>query len=661
MKYNLQILPLAAATSVLLAACASIGRPEGGPVDNEPPVFVSANPMPGSTGVDRRTLTLQFDENVQLDDPFNKVVVSPVQTLAPTITANGRRITVSLRDSLIPNTTYTIDFGDAVKDLNEGNILDGFAVDFSTGSAIDTLRISGLVVQASNLEPAQDMIVAAYSNLSDSAIRTLRPDRIARTDQYGHFTIRNLAQIPYRIYALRDLNRDFHWDRSEDIAWLDSTVTPTVHPITVTDTLLTAAGADSLISRTGVQYLPNDILLTWFNEDYRAQYLKDYRRIDARRASVILGAPPTEPVRIRAVGGVLDGQSFEQWSLPQYSAQRDSLTLWLSHPDAIAADSLMLAVTYQRPDSTDRLCTVTDTLRFFTPQTRRKPSPADAVAPRLDTFNPTLGSSSQDLDRPFAIAYPTPVATLDTAAVKLETLVDTLWTPVAFTISPNTLEPLLGADLRPDRWQPGAKYRISVDSTAIVDIYGAHNPPLRREFSTLKLEDYSSLTLHISGADTTAVAVLLNTSDIPVAQQPLDAAGTARFAYLKPGTYYARLYIDSDRNGQWSTGILDSLQPEEVAYYPAKIELKRNWDVDQNWDIYAQPLDQQKPKAILKNKPKTRRGQQPDPEEDLNGEENDDPMLNPNSPRNPVDRRRPQKPSSTGMKMGGGFRQSGTN
>ena len=159
---SLRLLPALIIAALVLSACASIGRPEGGPRDELPPVFVRSNPMPGERRVDRRSFSLIFDENVQLEDAFNKVVVSPAQLQAPQITANGRRVSVLLRDTLIPNTTYTIDFGDAIKDLNEGNVLDGFAIDFSTGDSIDSLRISGIVLQASSLEPAQGILVGAY-------------------------------------------------------------------------------------------------------------------------------------------------------------------------------------------------------------------------------------------------------------------------------------------------------------------------------------------------------------------------------------------------------------------------------------------------------------------------------------------------------------------
>lgn len=622
MPTPLKLLP-AAVLALAATACASIGRPEGGPRDENPPVFVRSTPGAGALNVDRRTFTLYFDENVELEDAFNKVVVSPVQKEVPTVSANGRRVTVRLNDTLVPGTTYTIDFGDAIKDLNEGNVLDGFAVDFSTGPVLDSLRISGIVLQASNLEPAQGIMVGAYSNLSDTAVSTLRPDRIARTNQLGQFTIRNLAPGTYNVYAINDVNRDFHWDRSEDIAFLDSAVTPTVEYINVTDTLYDAAGADSLVTRRGRRFLPNDVLLTWFNMDHKPQYLKDYARPEARRMTIEMGAPTDSLPQVTMVGGPLDGAPATAWAISQYSSRGDSLTLWLSDTTVIAADSLQIALRYMRPDSLDRLEWTTDTLRMNVRRQRekKKDAEADTVAPRFDILTIETVNGTQEVYKPLPLKFPQPVASIDTAGIRLEIQSDTLWLPAErVRILPDRADPLLRRII-PVEWEPGAKYRLTIDSAAIFNIYGEHNPTLTREFTVRALEDYSNLTFNLVGADSTAVVELLDSSDKPLMSTRSDGH-TAVFRFVTPGTYYARLYFDTDGNGQWSAGIPDSIQPEEVAYYPAKLDLKRNWDVEQNWNVYELPVDAQKPRAILQNKPKLKRGEEEPQETDEEDYEN---------------------------------------
>lgn len=662
----LRAIPAAVAVLVL-TACASIGRPQGGPRDETPPQYVRSNPAPGELNVDRRTINIYFDENIQLEDAFNKVVVSPVQKDAARVSSNGRRVTVQLMDSLKPDMTYTIDFADAIKDLNEGNILDGFALDFSTGETIDSLRISGVVLAASNLEPAQGMLVGAYANIDDSAIHTVAPARIARTNQFGQFTIRNLAPGTYRLYALNDLNRDWHWDRSEDIAFLDSLVVPVASSIEVTDTLYASDGTDSLISRPGVQYLPNDLLLTWFNQGYVPNYLKDYKRPERRVININLSAPPDTLPEIRIVDGPADstlyGLTSDRWGVSRFNAAGDSLSLWIADTTVLHTDSLRLSVRYLKTDTSDLNVWKTDTLRFFfrDPKRSKKEIEADTLPPTFDklTISATYGSN-QDVNRPFRFTVNQPLKTLDTAAVAFEMLVDTLWRPVqGFTILPDSTAPVLGMMIE-HKWEPGGKYRFSVDSAAIEGIYDEHNKPFHQEFTVRNLEEYSNLFLTLVGADSTAVVELLNSSDNPVARVPVNG-NKAELKYIKPGTYYLRMFFDTNGDGIWTTGILDSIQPEEVAYYPSKIELKRNWDIEQTWDIYATPIDAQKPYAILKNKPKLKRGEKPPTDE--NEYDDEDPFADPwenTGNRNALNNRNNNLHNSVNG-IGGGLQQVGSN
>ena len=636
-----------------------MGRPEGGPRDETPPRFTGSNPMPGAKNVTRNRIVAHFDENIQIEDAFSKVVVSPAQIQPPAVTANGRRLTVELRDSLRPNTTYTIDFADAIKDLNEGNILDGFALDFSTGDVIDTLRISGMVLQAENLEPAQGMLVGLYSNLSDTAIHTLPFERIARTNQYGQFTIRNLPAGEYRVYAVNDLNRDYHWDRSEDVAFIDYTVSPSIEQITVADTLYSSTGGDSIVEHAGLKYLPNDVLLTWFNENYRPQYLKDYSRADRRRILFNFAAPSDTLPEISIVDGGgrtgTPGRRIDEWALLRHNPTRDSLEYWIADTAMLAsADSLRLAVRYLRTDTTDNLAWTTDTLRFFfrehKPKEKKKKkgeeTPLDSAA--LDSvyranltyldFSPT-GMASQEVYLPLMLEAAQPIASIDSAGVRLEMLVDTVWEAVpGIHLVPDSLNPLQRRIIR-QKWVPGRKYRFTADSLAVTGIYGEWNRPVRHEFTVKNLEEYSNLIFRISGPDAPGQAVveLLNGSDEPVYRAAADSTGRVVFRYLNPGTYYARMFIDSNGNGKWDTGRLDaSVQPEEVAYFPKKLQLKKNWDVEQAWNIYELAIDVQKPLAIKKNKPKLKRGETAPEEEDEYDEEDD-----PNSPNynpNPFDR-----------------------
>lgn len=612
-----------------LAACASMGRPEGGARDEKPPVFVRSNPEPGAIRVSPKRVTITFDENVQLEDAFNKVVVSPAQKTPPTVNANGRRVTVDFRDTLQANTTYTIDFADAIKDLNEGNILDGFALDFSTGDNIDSLRISGTVLAAENLEPAQGILVGVYSNLSDTAITKLPFERIARTNQLGQFTIRGLRAIPYRIFALKDMNRDYHWDRSEDIAFYDTVVVPSVREIAVSDTLYASNRGDSIVTRRGYQYLPNDIFLPWFNENYKASYMLDYKRTDRRKFTINFAAPADSVPQINIVEpAAFAGRTLDSWALTQSNAKRDSIEYWIYDPEVLAVDSLKLSVRYLKTDTLDRLSLTTDSLRFYWREPRKsKKEKNDTIAPPAEhvTISPIGGT--QELGRPFRWDYSTPLAALDTAKVHLDIAVDTLWKPVPFVVRTDSSKALLRSYIDIN-WKSGAKYRLTMDSLATRSIYGFTNRPFKREFTVKQAEEYSNLIFKLPGLDSVPVVMqLLNASDAPIARavKPLGASDV-KLPLLAPGKYYARLFIDTDSNSQWSTGdLLRHIPAEDVYYYPKKIDLKKNWDVELTWNIDELPVDAQKPYAIKKNKPKLKRGEKAPKEEGDEQEEEDSP------------------------------------
>ena len=619
-----------ALTLWVVASCASMGRPQGGARDVTPPAYVRSNPPHGTLNFKGERIEAFFDENIQLDDAFNKVIVSPTQKITPVVRSFGRRVTVELRDTLKPNTTYTIDFADAIQDLNEGNVLDGFALDFSTGDSIDTLRLSGIVLEARTLEPAQAMTIGIYREPADTAITTLPFERIARTNQLGQFTVRNLKAGNYAVYAINDLNRDNKWDRSEDIAFLGHLATPSVEAITVTDTIRTAAGTDSLATRPGTAYYPNDLLLTWFNEGYKSQYLKDYKRPERRKITLEMGAPADSLPEIAVVKGP-QGRSFSEMAVLQHNATNDTLTYWLHDPELIAADSLMLSVRHLNTDTLDRIVWKTDTLRFFwrdkDKKKKKKDEEADTVPKPIELLPLTMTSPSDfDVYQPLRIGTSTPIARADTAAFHLEMLVDTIWTAVPHSpVRADTLNPLTGLVIDFDTG-PGQKYRIRVDSLGVENIYGLHNKDFSQELKVRALEEYSNLVLNITPDSLPMMVELLSEADNPVRVVSAEK-GKAIFRYVNPGTYYARLWIDADSNGIWTTGcVIDSLQPEEVYYYPRKIDLKANWDVENSWDIYELPVDAQKPMKIRKNKPKPKKGEEPLPDEDVELDEWGEPI-----------------------------------
>lgn len=634
------------AAALLLAACASIGRPEGGPRDMTPPVMVSSTPAPGSVNVSNGRIDIIFDENITLDDPMNKIVVSPPQKKQAQISSNGRRVRITLRDTLRDSTTYTVDLADAVRDLNEGNILDGLAIDFSTGPSIDTLMISGIVFEGRTLEPAQGMIVGVYSTpVADTALTTLPMDRITKTNALGRFTIRNLKPGSYRVFAINDLNHDFHWDRSEDIAFLDRDISPSTMAVEVTDTFTDAAGNDSLVTRPATRFLPDDILLTWFNENYKPLYLVKHERPDARRLTLEMSTHSDSLPQLTLLNTVRAGARLDREAVLQSSPGLDSLTYWLRDTTLIGSDTLKIAARYLHTDTLDNITFTTDTLTFALRQPKKKKKrdeETDSV-PKLEFVNIGISSRQpQDLNIPLLFETSAPTASIDSAGFRIEELVDSVWMPVAARIPspPDSLQPM--RLLTEMTWKPKTKYRVTIDSLAVTDIYGNHNRPFVQEVSTHAIEDYAALFFNIGDLGPDSAIVELLSSDKPVRLEPV-RNGVATFEYVTPGAYYARLFIDRNQNGRWDTGsVADTVQPEDVFYFSKKLNLKKNWDVEQQWNIYETPVDLQKPEDIKKNKPprpkweteeereKRKKGNNDDEEEEF------DPFMNdPFAPQSP--------------------------
>jgi len=647
---KLYYLPAGALAAVAMVACASLGRPDGGPRDVEPPKYVSSNPVPGSTNFKGNKVSIYFDENVEVDNPNEKVAISPTQKEMPVVFANGHKVEVTFRDSMIPDMTYTIDLADAIRDLNEGNVLDGFAIDFSTGGSIDTLQISGMVMQARNLEPAQGMLVGVYKSDADSCIVTRRFERISRTNQFGEFTIRNLSPGEYQIFALTDNNRDYRWDRTEDVAFSSVLLTPTVETVEVTDTIARdSIFGDSLVTRMQTTYYPNDLLLTWFNEEYKPLYLKDYKRRSRREIFFSLAAPTDTLPELTIIALGADSTMripLTDVAMLTHNATNDSLQYWLRDSAVIMSDTMLVEAKYKRVDSLEHIVWGTDTLRFNyrAPKNEYKPptlqQKIDSVLKisdtiKVDTFKLMQpekflqfqwGSSVQELNRPFYFSTQSPVDSLPVGALRIEINPDSVWVP----LEPQPL--IMPADTFSHskyvidiKWEPGGKYRIVGDSLAIKDIYGLYNNKIEYPFAARATDEYSSILFNISGVpdSVSAIVELLNDRDEPVRKEPVKG-GIAGFKYLLPGVFYARLFFDNDGNGEWTNGNLKlRRQPEDVYYFDKKINLKKNWDRSESWNINALSVDKQKPLEIKKNKPKMKAGEMPPSGDE---EEEEDPI-----------------------------------
>ena len=614
--------------AALLYSCASIGRPTGGNKDIDPPVFTGSNPAPNSTNVKNQSIVLHFNEYIVLKDQSTKVVVSPAQKENPSIRANGKRINIELRDTLIPNTTYSIDFSDAIQDNNENNPLQGFSFAFATGDTIDTLQISGIVLNARDLEPQKEFFVGVHSCLDDSAFSKLPLERIARTNELGQFTIRNIKPGRYHIFALNDADRNYKFARSEDLAFLDEIIVPSVTEIETMDTIFTSQMVtDTIYKATHSLFLPNDILLSSFNEDYKSLYLVNNERTSDRRFNVLFSAPSDSLPTLE----VLKPEGFDnskKWYILDNSQHNDTLNYWITDTMLIKSDSIRVNMRYLHTDTNDMRTFTNDTIYFNLKKMKKKGNKKvekkkeegkdslDSI-PQIQLLKFAAASSGTiDVYAPFRFRSEEPIDSINPAMIHLKQKIDTIWEDRGIVeLKRDSASSILNYKVEYD-WEPGGTYGITIDSLAITGIYGLYNGTISQEFKVKELEEYSNLFFKVNVTDS-AFVELLDKSDKVVRTAPVEN-GMVDLFNINPGEYYARIVLDANGNGKWDTGNYSQhLQPEEVYYFSKKLNLKQNWDIEETWDIYELPIDVQKPMAIKKNKPKNYREQtKPEDEEE---------------------------------------------
>ena len=622
-------------------SCANIGNPSGGPIDKTPPIFMRSNPTPNAVNVKDRKIEIFFDEIVSLKDPSTKIIVSPAQTEMPRMSALGRKVTVELVDSLLPNTTYTIDFSNSIQDNNEGNAIDNFAFAFSTGSVIDSMRVSGYVLDSRTLEPMQSVVVGLQSNLADSAFHKEKLQRVALTNDRGQFTIRNVSPGSHHIFALKDLDRDYKFGNpTEDIAFLDSIIVPSIGSREAADTVYNDLNEiDTIMRATRPAYFPNDILLSMFNEDRKSQYLANNLRVDSTRISLTFAAASDTLPSLSIVGR---NDVPDQWYTLERSQTNDTLIYWIRPPHLVSADTLMVATTYLRTDTASNLSWGTDTLKFTFQRQKAKKKKKNEETDSLEQIRfmelHPLANGTQEVYAPLLLQTGTPIERYSREAFHLQRKLqnDTTFYPAeikSIALRDSTLsrrDLMLKVD-----WEPGAAYTLAVDSLAMTDIYGLQTKPLKVDFNVRKMEEYGNIVFNIPAVRDSAIVELLDGTDKVVLHTPVKNH-RAELLNLQPGKYYARLFIDRNGNGKYDTGNYDMhLQPEETVYYPGAINLKKNWDVEQTWDIYATPIDKQKSEAIKKNKPERKKWEKVNTEKTETDEDEENgfsDFSNPNDP-----------------------------
>ncbi len=620
-RFSLFLLALIGLTS-LIAACANQGAgPDGGPYDETPPHIVGMTAPERLQNGKRTKFSLVFNELIKVDNPTEKIIVSPPQIETPEIKVSGRRITVELLDSMRPNTTYTVDFSDAITDNNEGNPLGQYTYIFSTGQTTDTMQMSGYVLNAEDLEPVKGILAGLYQQHHDSVFAQRAFDRVARTDASGFFSIKGVApDRDYRLYALQDADGDFHFTQpSEMLGFLHNDLRAGAFRDTRYDTLwVDSVRYDSIRIIPYTHFTPDDLVVRAFKIDVNTRhYLKAQRDVPEWFTTFFTGPSRKRPI--------IQGLNFDARKafVVNASAGNDTLTYWLADTTLLRQDTLRFAYTYDNwDDSLAQMLPKTDTLELVPKTTFAKRAANEAK--ELEKWNkqrekrekrgdfsksqpPMVAlqlradvSSSLVPNRNILIQFDQPLQRFDMKKLHLRLKKDSTYhdAPYALDTVPNNI---LAYRLRAE-WRPGQEYQLVIDSAAMTSLYGRVNLATDNKFSIAKLEDFGTVFLSLSNAHESTVVQLLGSDGKPVAQAPTKN-GRAEFYYVQPGKYYLRCFFDRNGDGKWTTGSWSPRRdPEEVYYFPKEIEVRANWDLNESWDVTALRLDKQKPDALVKQR-----------------------------------------------------------
>lgn len=517
-----------------LAACASQQPPAGGPKDETPPQVVRALPPPFAVNFSGNSVRLTFNEFITLSNPAANIYLSPAVSGPLGFRLRGKTLRITLGDSLRPSTTYTLFLGNAVRDLTEGNVLPDYRHVFSTGAAVDSLRVRGRVQYARTGKPQAGMLVMLHDDLSDSAVVRRRPAYFVRTDTAGFFDLNYLKPGTYRLFALADENQNYRYDSpSEAVAFLDT-------PMNISDT-------------------SGFFLLRAFH-GLREQRVLQAKAISAHAVQLLLARPYGNP----QVSGLSGTGVAALWQ----NTSRDTLLAWLP----VVADSVKLTVT-------DGAFADTISVLMQPAPSRRKGSAPqlqfELVSARSGNVIPAAG--------PVAFApsrYLTQIQEPAYAVLHAATMADRR-VPLTLTTDSITGRQLLVLDF--DR-QPGQSYTVVVPDSLCRDVSGAWNDSMSFTLKVLADEESGNLTLRLNflqaQPDMNYLLSLAQQRGPQVFHRIIRGEATAlQLQRLPPARYDVMLVADRNGNGRWDTGdYWIGLQPEHVFLFPAAITIRPNWD-----------------------------------------------------------------------------------
>lgn len=566
------------ALSIFPKSCANTSTPpEGGPKDTIPPVIVGIEPpaqgLMHPRDVRHSHVTFEFNEYVALNSPNSYLFLSPPQSKPPTAKIRGKKVRITFNEPLDSNQSYSLSLGEAIKDNNEGNPFPPYTISFSTGNTLDSLFVSGTIMESSTMLPIPNVTVLFHTDPSDSAIFKVLPRAAAKSDAWGYFTVRNLpADTAYRVFAIEDLNNNCLYDPDQErVAFLDTLVIPThvmrdsipeLIPLNMKDTA-------ACLMR------PTQLTLSMFKEISQRQFLRNKARVSRRQMYLKFGAPYPQIDSI-----VIDGIPEEKL-IKEYNFYRDSIVIWINDQGSIL-DTLQMRVSYMRTDdSLQILVPVTDTLKMIRPKGKMVENRWGEMVEEVDTLAAyTVDATAENIDQNgIILTFESPMIQLPfdsisfTAKNTREQVSD-----AEFTVEKDTAN-VKRFILRPvEKLVPGYEYTLRIPDSVFLDIDGIYCDSLVQKITLPQDEKLSSLTLELSNVNEKYLVELVDEKRTKIFRSySIDTAAVLQFPYLKAGKYSIRITEDKNGNGQVDTGVLlERKQPEKVLLYKANNSLGNN-------------------------------------------------------------------------------------
>ncbi|MFC2151433.1 Ig-like domain-containing protein [Bacteroidota bacterium] len=583
----------------LFSHCAKIVAPTGGPKDEDHPLIVKIEPVDYTVNFDSEKISITFDEFIQLKDLNNNLVISPPVDEKPDIRVKGKTLIIEFLEELKDSTTYNIYFGNSVQDYNEGNPIENFQYVLSTGSYIDSLSIAGQVINSYNLLPEEGVYVMLYKEFEDSIPIKQIPVYISKTDAEGFFRINNISHNRYKLFCLRDFNKNYLFDLpNEDIAFIDSLVSFDLTTELKVDTLYKQDSLnnlseskipknqeiDTIIARTVTYFPVQEYVLRLFTEYHELQYLANNSRETKQKVDVVFN----KPIKDSVIFTIVDTGIEKDWYIKEVGQNRDSITYWITDSTVYKKEAIEFALKYQSEDTNMIYQWTSDTLnlRYFEEKKKKRNEPIDT------SLKYTLNVKNRgtiDLNSKLNFNFETPVLKYDTSKINLFAVIDTIEIPVEFKILKDSIK-LRKYHMLVD-WAEDTVYRLEIYPRAFTDIYETVNDTNIIVFQTQKRDFYGKVLANITGIDSSfqlicQLIIPSKDKETLFRQTIISKDQIIEYAFLPPKEFMFKVIIDSNLNGKWDSGeYLKHLQPEEVLYYDKKIKVRSNWDVEINFNV----------------------------------------------------------------------------